>query len=340
MPDAKRKPVDLIIGRGLLTAETIASELRTRLAVQLSRRAFTLSDTELLSLARHILRQFEPLLAENLLNSDLASWIEGVRQVHQKLPGYALEAMAADLGKGFFPPSPPRFFLPLVAGGDDEPTVRFPLIEKAAESLLERRIVTPEAFNTFTAAERARAFTVAGEQSDDAIATIRDVLAENVREGTSLEGFRQKLEERIGKSRIGAGHLETIYRTNVQTAFHDGHDTLAANPVVAEVFPYQEYLAIHDARARENHKALETLGLSGTGIYRKDDPFWDYFTPAWDYNCRCGINLLTISAAARKGVREAERWLATGEKPPLESRLPFIPFRPPAGFGSRRAVAA
>ena len=105
-----------------------------------------------------------------------------------------------------------------------------------------------------------------------------------------------------------------------------------------EIFPYQEILPIKDGRVREEHLALASLGLSGTGVYRRDDPMWDLFTPPWGYQCRCGVNLLTVEAAARKGVGEARRWERTGE-PPVnpEHRLDAIPFRPEPDFvGGRR----
>ena len=102
---------------------------------------------------------------------------------------------------------------------------------------------------------------------------------------------------------------------------------------------YQAYVPIHDARTRETHLALGKLGLDGTGVFRRDDPFWDRFTPPWDYNCRCGTNLLTIEAAARMGVQEAKEWLRSG-RPPAEPeyRDQFIPFPNNAGFGQKHGI--
>jgi hypothetical protein len=223
-------------------------------------------------------------------------------------------------------------------GGDEEPIIRFPLIEKAAESLADRGILSRPEFDAASEDAKLRSFTVAGEHTTDTLQRIRDTLADVTREGASLDDFRELLEERIDTSPIGPAHLETVYRTNVQAAFRDGRETLVSNPVVSEMFPYQEYIPIHDGRVREEHLALEKLGLDETGIYRREDPFWNWFTPPWSYNCRCGVNLLTIEAAARKGVREAQEWLETGQKPPLRSRLPHIPFNPEPGFGSRGRV--
>ncbi len=327
-----------IIGTGLITAETVAQELRSRLASQLSRSAKRYGQQGLIDLARNILSEFEPLIAESLSQTDLAAWIAGLNDVYSKIPTVNL----AQFGGGRFGGGhPPRFTFPSLFG-DDEPVVRFPMIEAAAENMAKKRVVTREQFDRMTDDAKSRAFTVTGDMSEDTISTIRDVLAKSIDKGTSLKGFRETLAEEIDTSKIGPAHLETVFRTNTQAAFSAGHDELASHPIVTAIFPYQEYHATHDARCRETHLQLEKLGLSGTGIYRVDDPFWDVFTPPWDFNCRCGRNLLTITKAASKGVLEAAEWLRTGRAPATpEHRLAFIPFRPPAGFvGPGRRVAA
>ncbi|MEX2176185.1 MAG: phage minor head protein [Pirellulaceae bacterium] len=334
----KQRSTDLIIGRGLLTAETIAQELRDRLERELGERRWFLPQEFLLIEARRILAEYEPILAENIAQADLAAYLAGFNDVAKRLPPSAAQLFQRSFG-GF--PPPPRFTLPGLFGDKPDPIVRFPQIEQAAQSLLDRNILTRAQFDAADDAARGRAFTIAGDLSRDTIETVRDVLAETIDRGASLEQFRRNLGERLEKSFAGPGHLENVFRTNIQAAYHAGHDKLASDPIVSEVFPYQEYLPIHDARARHDHVALGKLGIDGTGVYRRDDTaFWNIFTPPWAWQCRCGINLLTIEAAARRGVQEAATWLRTGAKPPLVSRLPFVPFRPPAGFVSGRRVAA
>lgn len=328
MPDAAAPTLDLLIGRSLLTAESIAAELRERLAAVLAGRRFA-PEPELLELAHSILADFEPILAENLLAADLAAWIAGYDQLASRLPEWALETVGGRWGG---PPPPPR--LPsLIPGAGDSPDIRFPLIEEAAASLWQRGVLTRDEFDRQHDAAKARSFTIAGDLTQDTIETIRDALAEDVREGTSLHSFRARVIDALDGSPIGPAHLENVYRTNVQAAFRDGRETLAAHPIVSEVFPYQAYHAVHDGRVRLEHLALESLGIDGTNVYRRDDPFWDRFTPPNGYNCRCGVTLVTIDGAARAGVREAQEWLRTGNKPPLEPRR--IPFENEPGFGQR-----
>lgn len=341
MPLAAKRKTDLIIGRGLISAETVASELRARLVRRLSaERSSMISEMQLLNLARNILAEFEPLLAQNLFDSEIASWVTGIDYVAGLLPAPVESAIVAsnggiggrppfDIGTLFYPPDEP------------DPVVRFPLVEEAAQSLANRRLLTREEFDALAREVKYQAFTVASVDSQETLAKIRDALQQSIEEGPSLRVFKEKLAETLEASPIGPAHLETVYRTNIQTAFAVGRDNLAQNPVVASVFQYQEYLAIHDGRVDPQHLALESLGLNGTGVYRADDPFWDVFTPPWRYNCRCGVNLLTIEAAARKGVREAQEWMRTGEPPANpEWRLDYIPFRPDPGWGTRPRLRA
>lgn len=337
MPDIRNRAADLIYGKGIVTAESIASELRRRLARDLT--TSFLTEWQLVERARNILSEFEPILAESLLNTDLAAWIAGFDQVRNKLPEWAQDAYQQ--WNSFQPPPPTWRGTSLTPG--DEPVIRFPLLERAAENIFERKIVTRAEFDTLTNEAKQRAFTVAGDMTEKTIEKIRDTLHETLVEGPSLEGFKSRLGPALESSFIGPGHLENVFRTNTQAAFSDGHNAIADDSIVREMFPYQAWLAIHDARTEDTHLRLEKSGLDGTNVYRRDDPFWDVFDTPLRWNCRCGKNLMTIEAAARAGVREAQQWLATGNKPLVsESRLPYVLtfLQPEPGFEPRRSVAA
>jgi hypothetical protein len=329
MPDSAIRPVDLIIGRSLLTAESVMQELRERL-LALPYSGY-LSQEQLIQAARNILDEYEPLITENLANADLASWIAGMDRVSKSLPEQALQKFAPFWRR---PPNDPPRLPPLLTspGGEEPEELTFPIIREAAANLFERQILTPTEFYAAQSRERDKAFTVARESREDVLERIRDRLAEDVREGTSLKSFRDSLEGDLQSSFISPAHIETVYRTNVQAAFREGQDRIASNPIVAEIFPYRTWDAVHDARTRKTHLALEKLGLSGTNVYRADDPFWKVWKQPAGYNCRCGSTYLTIEAAARKGVDEAKEWLRSSRKPVLESRLPHIPFEPEPGF--------
>ncbi len=342
MPDVADSKLRQIAGRSLITAAAFAAEIRDWI-VDFFRRLSPLDP----SWQAVLLDPFHGrlnLLRDHIHYSKIVSWITGFDWAAGKTPDWVFDepsqppAIRPPQQVPGRPPSQPPLFPPSIAEGPEE--LRFPKIEEAANRLIERNILSREAFDAASREIQQDAFTVAGEIENDTIETIRDTLAEDIRQGTSLDGFSDRLSERLGTSRLGDGHLETVYRTNVQSAFRDGRETLMQDPVVASAFPYQEYVHIGDDRVRDEHARLSQLGLNGTNVYRRDDPFWDHFTPPWDYNCRCAVNVLTLEAAAARGVKEAQSWLETGQ-PPLrpEYRLAAIPFRPKAGFGSRGRVA-
>jgi SPP1 gp7 family putative phage head morphogenesis protein len=342
-PSIDNRTANTLIGRGILTAESIADELRRRLVERLTKENGS-PYGDIISEARQILSEFEPIIAEHISAMDLYAWVAGVHELWRTLPPNLQNIAFQDR----FRIQPPRYpgpptFIGTAFGEDGEPTVRFPLIERAYESLYSRGVVTRDEFNELSQEAKQRAFAVAGDWSTETVERIRDTLADTIRDGASLSGFKNRLNESLDKGSIGSAHIETIYRTNVMTAFHEGHDSLMDNPIVDAVFPYQEYMPIGDNRTRPEHEALGFLGLNGTGVYRRDDPFWEFFTPPCGYNCRCGIRAVSLEEAARMGVKEAQKWLRTGRPPEQpEWRIEFIPFRPPAGFGrgKRERVAA
>lgn len=320
--DAKRRQLDTIIGRTLLFINARWDDIARRIVAAMAEDGLTANQS--LDRVRQLIQQFESMVVQALVDAELASNVTAIDAIFDQLP----EAIQVILGTS------PTGLPPTGRGGGsvisgDLSVIQFPLIEEAAKILESKQIVTRQQFELLEADARARAFTMARQSSIETIDRVRNLLVESIAEGTSLHDFQSRMEEALITSPLGPGHLENVYRTNIQAAFHAAHQELSQDPIVAEVFPYQAYLAIHDGRVREDHLSLESLGLSGTNIYRTDDPFWDVFTPPWDYQCRCTVNLMTLESAARAGVEEARKWERTGQPPTTpEWRLSAIPFRP------------
>jgi SPP1 gp7 family putative phage head morphogenesis protein len=211
--------------------------------------------------------------------------------------------------------------------------VIFPIIEEAARLLSEKNVVRREEFYAMDDAARSKAFTVANVDAEETLAKVRDGISENIREGADYETFRENILKEVDEGTfLSEAHLETVYRTNIQTAFSDGQMNVLRHPFIRNGFPYAAYDAIDDDRVRHNHIALEKLGIEGTNIYRIDDPVFQLFRPSWDFNCRCSWNPMTVRMAAEKGVTEAQRWLASGVEPTPPAFVSMPPFQPPPTF--------
>jgi len=226
---------------------------------------------------------------------------------------------------------PTRPFTPQAPPGGER--VHYPIIEEAARELARKNVVTRPVFDKLDDAARQKAFTVAGVDAQETLTKIRDALAENVAEGADVEAFREKVLEQVAPGTfLSEGHLENVARTNIQRAFSDGQETVLSHPFVRSGFPYRARDAIHDNRVRENHLALEKLGIQGTNIYRAGDPVWQMFRVPWDYNDRCADTPITIRQAAERGITEAQEWLRTGVEPSPPAFVPMPSFQPPPGF--------
>lgn len=148
----------------------------------------------------------------------------------------------------------------------------------------------------------ARAFTVAGVTKLDVLKDIRAAVSEALGKGRTLAQFRQDLEPILRrKGWMGRGQvvdqatgevgkqlapyrLETIYRTNMQTAYMAGRwKQFKAN---ADIRPYWRYVAVMDARTRPEHAALNGL------VFHHDDPFWSSYWPPNGWRCRCRVSAL------------------------------------------------
>lgn len=193
--------------------------------------------------------------------------------------------------------------------------VFFPVIDEATAAIADAAVLSPDDYYALAAGHRAGAFTISAALVDGTKAKIRDLLVENLAAGASVKEFVAAVSEGFDTGLpLSRAHVEQVFRNNVHGGFSDGQDAaLAASASAGDGLPYRAYNATTDQRVREEHIALETLGLDGTNIYRADDPVWKIFRPPWSWNCRCDWSPVSVRQAARRGVTEAAEWLARAE---------------------------
>jgi SPP1 gp7 family putative phage head morphogenesis protein len=167
--------------------------------------------------------------------------------------------------------------------------------------------------------QHARAFTVANVAKLDVLQDIQASLGKALAEGQTLaswkdglvpqlqkkgwwgrggsvEQLRQagRVDETSGEIRKGlnAHRLETIFQTNMQSAYMAGR--YAEMMEQAEDRPFWEYVAILDARTRPAHRAMHGR------IFRYDDPGWRSFYPPCGYKCRCRVRNFSQADVKRR----------------------------------------
>jgi len=147
-------------------------------------------------------------------------------------------------------------------------------IKHASNLFMLKGGMTREEFNVLDEAMRVRAFTVAYVESVDSVLAIQNILNRAILEGTTLSQFRTDVAGYINSN---PWHVETVFRTNVQTAYGAARWERAQR--LRSLRPYARYSAIMDGRTRPTHAALHGL------VYPIDHPFWQKYWPPWDYNC-------------------------------------------------------
>lgn len=158
-----------------------------------------------------------------------------------------------------------------------------PIVDEAARSLAERRIVLD--INSLAGKARQQAFSVASLNTEEAIGKVRDALVEAVEAGHDLQTFGEKVGEAIGTSALGVGSLENVYRTGMAQAFAAGQEAVHENPQTRDLWPYVLSMPVRDSRLTDLCAIISRSGLNGTGVFRVDDPVWLKFKNPRHFNC-------------------------------------------------------
>lgn len=171
---------------------------------------------------------------------------------------------------------------------------------KFAEALAwfqDRIIVTDAEYARLSDEEKERAFKVAAVAQADVVTDVLDALEKAVSEGTGIAEFKEAVAEKLEQSWGGEqpGRLETIFRTNVQSAYGHGRIEQMTDPTVLRRRPAWRFDAIMDSRVSDVCESL-----NGT-IRSADDGFWDDHQPPLHFNCRSTIVPLSLDEAADEG---------------------------------------
>lgn len=146
---------------------------------------------------------------------------------------------------------------------------------------------------TASAAERASAFWVANMADKDMLGDLLASLTDAAAKGTPFDewsaGIIPTLRARgwWGDNGITPHRLQTIFRTNMQSALAVGHwERIVAQ---AKDAPYLMYDAVDDHRTRPLHHAWDNTVLP------VNSPWWRTHFPPNGWVCRCGV--IQLSAA-------------------------------------------
>ena len=310
----------------------LRERFRQRLFREVEKRYRRGESGSIASIVRSVVLAFMPFLSQAVMDAYVATWVMAIERL-LRIAGRRFPEIKSHQNQDFSMEM--TYLLPHDIEGYNAPeksVLKFDGVEQSIKALFEKNVVLKSDFEKFTAEAKRNAFSIAKLSSERQIEKVREVVAECVAGDRSLAFFRAKMDEVDQTGNLSENHVETIFRTEVMKAYADSQEMAMKNPLIGAVFPYAHFSAIHDSRTR--HEPIEQYGLSGTNIFRSDDPFWEWGTPPVDYGCRCNKSFMTKEQAARKGVEEAIIWVRTGippAKPEWRGHL-MEHLRPKTGF--------
>ena len=200
--------------------------------------------------------------------------------------------------------------------------------DRAADYLLAKGLKLTGPYWELDGPAHSRLFTVANLAKLDVLQDIKDALQQAIDRGETEQWFQTNLEDVLrAKGWWGKGvvvdpdtlearviqqgslrRLQTIYRTNLQSAYMAGRLRQAQEQ--ADRAPWAQYLAIRDAKTRPGHAALHGQ------VFRLDSPAWAVIAPPNGYNCRCRARYLSDRELAARGLKPAQDVRLLEREPP------------------------
>lgn len=192
--------------------------------------------------------------------------------------------------------------------------------EEAIEWFRKRVPLLDSEWEALTEAARKHAFRVAGATRIDMVASVMEAIESALTNGDSLADFKEPVGQMLTDSWGGSvddppWRLETIFRTNTQSAYAAGRHKQMSDPVVKKHRPYWQLDAVIDKGTTDVCK--EAHGV----ILPQDHPWWNGHYPPLHFNCRSSVRSLRKSQAEARGI--------TTSPPDVKAQ---------EGFGSRPSI--
>lgn len=211
--------------------------------------------------------------------------------------------------------------------GVDDPEDFLSAVDAMLDYLQGKVMMPAEDFYALQDAAKLRAFTVSGVTDLDLMSDVWNAIDSAVREGDSLEEFRERVAEKLESEWGGENpsRLDTIFRTNVQTAYSAGRFHENNSPAVRETHPYSRYDVVDDSRTSDICE-----DLIGT-VLPSDHPFVLSHQPPLHHNCRTDVVAITEAEARDLGVDEEAPDVQAddGFGDPFAEFTPDLSTRPP-----------
>lgn len=132
---------------------------------------------------------------------------------------------------------------------------------------------------------------------------LEDYLKSYLKDGKTYNDFRNDIDillDNAGITKLKPYHVETIFRTEGQTALNYGRWNSMQNAI--DVAPYWQYVFVDDGNHVEGTVCYD-IALKGGYTAKANDPIWKSIYPPNHYNCRSGVVAITQAVKDRDKIR-------------------------------------
>jgi hypothetical protein len=175
---------------------------------------------------------------------------------------------------------------------------------EAIDFFSKKEVMHLQKFYQLAAEARVRAFTVSRVTSLQILNDIHAEILKVLKEGKTLKEFQEAFDDLLfakGLDPLHPFHIETVFRTNIQTSYQVGR--YQGQMERTELRPYWIYNAIDDSRTTPLCYELGGYGGKPAACYRHDHPFWDKFYPPNHFNCRSAVDDLSEEDLEEEGIK-------------------------------------
>ena len=173
------------------------------------------------------------------------------------------------------------------------------IFKKAVKFLRGRKALPKDVYMKLDDEARVKAFTVSGYTALEVLQEFSNALADAVEQGKTKDDFLKEMNAFLadrGYEAMNPWKSDTIFRTNIQTAYNAGHYQSMTSPETLRLRPYWQYKTAADGKVRESHAIMHDA------VYRADDPVWDIWYPPNGFRCRCMVRSLSKRQVEQMGL--------------------------------------
>lgn len=156
---------------------------------------------------------------------------------------------------------------------------------EAAKQFGRKVAIPADYLEELSAANRARAFTIAKVNNARLLQKARDLLAKAIEEGMAWPDIRRQLLSMFDTAGVpppALYRLRFAFEENVRQAFSDARRAVLDDPEIAGAFPYRMYLTVGNGtpgyrNVRATHAVLHKK------VFAWNDAIWNVFAPPWEH---------------------------------------------------------